>query len=56
VGVPFLWPQDDYDGNPYEVHIQDDLTREIFAARYPDLEVLYDPGGRYCYYHKRSDR
>ena len=54
VGVPFLWPQDAYDGNPYEVHIQSDLTPELFAERYPWLEILLRPEERYCYYHKRS--
>jgi len=52
VAVPYRFPQGAKDGNPYEVHIQDDLTPEIFAARYPGLAVLYDTGRDYCYYHK----
>ena len=55
VGVPYLWPQGEYMGNPWEVHIQDDLTPEIFAERYPELKVLLPAGKRYCYYHKRMD-
>lgn len=54
VAVPFQYSQGALYGNPYEVHIQDDLTPEIFAERYRMLEVLYDPGHNYCYYHKRS--
>lgn len=52
VAVPFLFPQGEKDGNPYEIHVQDDLTPEIFAARYPGLEVLWDTKRDYCYYHK----
>lgn len=55
VCVPWLWPQDAYNGNPYERHIQDDLTPELFAQRYPELEVLHNPGGRICYYHKKPE-
>lgn len=53
VCVPFLYQQGAIYGNPYEVHIQDDLTREIMTVRYPELDVLHDPGGRICYYHKK---
>lgn len=52
VAVPFLYPQGEIYGNPYEVHIQPDLTAEIFAQRYPGFDVLYDTGQRYCFYHK----
>ncbi len=52
VAVPFLYPQGALYGNPYEVHKQDDLTAEIMAERYPELEVLFDTGRNYCYYHK----
>lgn len=52
VGVPYLYPQDAIYGNPYERHIQPDLTPEIFAERYPDLELLWG-NARYGYYHKR---
>ena len=54
VAVPWLYRQDAIYGNPYEVHLQPDLTPEIFAARYPTLEVLHDPGHGYCYYHKKE--
>lgn len=52
VAVPFRLAQGAIYGNPYERHIQDDLTPEIFRERYPRLEVLHDPGHGYCYYHK----
>lgn len=52
--VPWQWKQGPYNGNPYEEHIQDDLTPEIFAQRYPGFEVLHDPGDRICYYHKKQ--
>ena len=55
IAVPFLYWQGALGGNPYEVHIQDDLTAENFAERYPGYEVLHDPGHGYCYYHKGSD-
>lgn len=55
IAVPFLYWQGAIGGNPYEVHIQDDLTAENFAKRYPGFEVLCDTGFNYCYYHKGCD-
>jgi len=52
VAVPFRFKQGALGGNPYEKHVQDDLTPEIVAERYPGLAVLHDPGHGYCYYHK----
>ena len=52
VAVPFLYEQGAIYGNPYEVHIQSDLTTGLFAERYPGFEVLHDTGQGYCYYHK----
>lgn len=52
VAVPFLYKQGPVGGNEAERHIQDDLTAELFAERYPGLEVLVDTGENYCYYHK----
>ena len=54
VAVPFLYPQDAFGGNPWEKHLQPDLTAEIFAARYPGFSVLCDTGLNYCYYHKED--
>ena len=56
VAVPYLYPQDAIYGNPWERHKQSDLTAEIFAERYPDLEVLHDTGHGYCFYHKKQTR
>lgn len=49
VAVPFRWPQEAIYGNPYEKHLQPDLTHEIFMERYPGFEplVLYDNYGYY---------
>lgn len=51
VGVPFEYKQGILYGNPYEVHIQDDLTPELFRERYKGFEVLVDTHKAYCYYH-----
>ena len=51
IGVPFQYPQSEIYGNPYERHIQDDLTAEIFDERYPGFEVLIQPLRNYAYYH-----
>lgn len=53
VAVPFLYPQGELYGNPYERHIQDDLTPEIFDERYPGFEPLWSNNG-YCYYHRKE--
>lgn len=52
IGVPFLYKQGTLYGNPYERHIQPDLTPEIFDERYKGYRVLCQPTGDYCYYHK----
>ncbi|MCR5174619.1 MAG: class I SAM-dependent methyltransferase [Oscillospiraceae bacterium] len=54
VAVPFLYRQAAVDGNDHQAHIQDDLTPEIFAERYPGFEVLLDTGKSYCYYHLKE--
>lgn len=50
IAVPWLYKQDEVDGNKWQKHLQDDLTPEIFEERYQGFEVLYD-AGNYCYYH-----
>ena len=52
VAVPFLYPQEAVDGNPWQAHKQPELTAELFAERYPSLEVLNYAEEYYCYYHK----
>ena len=54
IGIPYRWRQDALYGNPYERHIQDDLTDEVFQERYPENELLLKAAGNYAYYHKRS--
>jgi len=53
IAVPWEYKQGIVDGNVWQAHIQDDLTPELFAERYPNYEVLVDPGYGYCYYHKK---
>jgi len=52
IAVPYLFEQDAIYGNPYEVHLQPDLTAENFRERYPGYEVMLSPAKNYCYYHK----
>ena len=54
VAVPFRYHQGAIYGNPYEVHVQDDLTRENVKERYPELqELVMFPN--YGYYVWRTD-
>ena len=54
VAVPYKWKQDAIYGNPYEKHIQDDLTRENVKERYPELvELVTFPN--YGYYYWRAN-
>ena len=55
VAVPWKYKQGECYGNPFERHIQDDLTAALFAERYPGFAVLVDPGlPDYMYYHKEE--
>lgn len=56
VSVPFLLPQDELYGNPYERHIQDDLTQDMFRERYPGFRILFLPSFNYAYYVKRKKK
>lgn len=55
IGVPFRYYQEAIYGNPYERHIQDDLTPELFDERYPGYELLIQPRRDYAYYHKAKE-
>ena len=55
VAVPFEYEQDAIYGNEHERHLQPDLTPEIFAQRYPGMELIFDTGHQYAYYHKGAD-
>ena len=41
VSVPFGWEQGAIHKNPWEVHIQSDLTSELFDERYPGFKPIY---------------
>lgn len=36
VQVPYLYEQGEYDGNVHEIHLQPDLTHEVFLSRYEE--------------------
>lgn len=50
VVVPYEYEQSCVEGNPYEVHLQPDLSPSVMADRYPDLAVVIsdDGGGVYA--------
>ena len=52
IAVPFLFEQDAIYGNPYEVHLQPDLTAENFEERYHGFQVMCTPAANYRYYRK----
>lgn len=52
IAVPYQYKQDEIYGNQWEKHIQDDLTPELFAERYPGFEFLIPAWPGYGYYHK----
>jgi cyclopropane fatty-acyl-phospholipid synthase-like methyltransferase len=41
VSVPWHYPQGPEHGNPYEEHVQADLSPEKMAERYPSLRVVF---------------
>lgn len=49
VAVPFLYPQAEEDGNPYEEHKQDDLTPELMETEYPMLKLVATNGEKGIY-------
>lgn len=53
VAVPYQYKQGPVDGNPWQEHLQDDLTPEVFEERYPGFEPLWK-NEKYCYYHKED--
>lgn len=54
VAVPFLYEQGMKNNNPYEVHLQPDLTPELFDERYPGFAPIY-MAEDYAYYVKTSE-
>ena len=51
VAVPFKYRQGAKNNNPFERHMQDDLTHEIFMSRFEGLRPLY-LSDKYAYYVK----
>ena len=51
VAVPYQWINRSHYGNPFEFHIQDDLTPENVLERYPKLKPVFI-SERYGYYTK----
>ena len=52
IGVPWCLKQPAIYGNPWEVHIQDDLTEELFHQRYKGFDRIIQPLPDYAYFHK----
>jgi len=52
VAIPYCYKQGAEYGNEYEIHKQDDLTKEKVIERYPYLELLYG-NDKYGYYIKK---
>jgi hypothetical protein len=40
IAVPYLYEQGTWEGNVHETHYQPDLTPEIVASRYPELNLM----------------
>ena len=55
VAVPYMYPQGPIYGNPYEEHLQPDLTHEVFMERYPGFE-LFDRQPNYGYYITKKEK
>lgn len=54
VALPYCYTQDEYGGNEWEKHLQDDLTPENVLIRYPMLEELFK--NEFCgYYVKKKN-
>jgi len=53
VVVPYQYPQGVVEDNPYEIHLQPDLTIFEMMVRYPQLELVIDDDitkkGLYCW-------
>lgn len=50
IQVPFLYKQGALEGNQFEIHQQDDLTRENMKEHYPFLVEVYADQLLGCYY------
>ena len=55
IAVPYQWKNRSHYGNPWEVHIQDDLTPENVLERYKNIQPLFIYE-RYGYYIKGEQK
>lgn len=53
VAVPWCLPQPAIYGNPWELHVQDDLTEELFRQRYKGFEPIW-MSSAYAYWHLKK--
>jgi hypothetical protein len=53
IAVPYLYQQSELYGNKAEIHLQPDLTPEIFNQRYPGFERIFGDE-KYGYYLKKK--
>lgn len=51
IAVPWLYTQGEIYGNPYEKHIQNDLTLEVFRKRYGEFTPIFI-NNEYAYFRK----
>ena len=51
IAIPYQYKQGPIGHNEAEIHIQDDLTAELFNERYPGYTLVYT-NGKYAYYWK----
>ena len=57
VAVPYGYEQDELYGNPWEKHLQPDLTPKVFEERYPGFRRLYYSWFfQYAYYVKGKSK
>ena len=54
IAIPFMYEQGVKNGNPYEIHVQDDLTPELFEQRYPGFKPIF-MSDNYAYYVKNNN-
>ena len=54
IAVPYCYKQGALYGNDAEIHIQDDLTPELFDERYPGYTRIFGDS-LYGYYIKKTE-
>jgi glycosyltransferase involved in cell wall biosynthesis len=54
IAVPYNYEQGAINGNPYEVHKQPDLTKDIFLQRYPNYSYMFGDN-KYGYFAKDKE-